>query len=493
MRSLARRCLASLLLLSGCNLLLDNQVGIAEDEDADGSDSGVPPGASSSGGSSGGVNDGGEQDGADASAPVVVATRDGRALTAVSVGPNRYQLTVPWSPVDNSLIVDATIPDAVDLLGYTLGETRFEVREGGVMIDGALLTPDRPQELDIAYRDAVGEQTLVVELTTRARMPTPHVLHVPKPNNQQDVSTTLSLAFAADGARIAVGTPQIMLTNGGLYEFLRVNGSWTLDRALAGVHASRSGAAVVYADDGKLYFGAPGQQRIVQPDAPAAQWNGDVDFGDTLAAGPLGVLTINSRNVVKVDASGAKVASHNDTFTFGAPRLLATAGDMAVAGPVVRDVDGATTLLAFAANQPNPELVVLEGGQRVAAVVMNERFLVVGSPRGQVQGGMQIQIFEREGSSWVSKLKEEPLSNSVAFGRSLALCGNLLLVGAPEENFVVSYRLDRAELVDKGTYTLSAGGSFFGGAVACAPGKVAIGARREEALAPDYGWIEVYE
>lgn len=113
-----------------------------------------------------------------------------------------------------------------------------------------------------------------------------------------------------------------------------------------------------------------------------------------------------------------------------------------------------------------------------AAVAVAGDILLVGVPRHD-SGGLddrgQVRVFQRDGNAWNAVASVEGTSASANFGASLAIAGDIVVVGAPGANEARVYRLVGTTLTQVTTLTGGIGQNAIGLAVAAAPGVVFAG------------------
>lgn len=478
-------------LLTGCNLLLDNQVGIVRGDaggPADGSV--VTDGAS---GSSGAPLDA-SRDASERAFPVTFL-RDEHQLTPEPSGDGEFAVAVPWSPANSDVMVTTADIEATSPVTYTLNGAILGTVEQGTAV------PLRQEQLlssivrlVVEYETAAGLRSFsfVLEMRqrTRQRLPLPGENTNPMP---------FALAFDAAGARLAVGTPDAPNADGGVVEFTKMQTAWNPTPIPSTLQNGAFGSAVAYDSAGQLYVGAAGNtvNKILQVGGAALVWSGNSGFGTAMAAGPAGVFALDARRLVALgvtDANtGSLVQTHAAESSFDAQvKFVAAGGSWVVAG---RATD-ATPLLAWNSETQSASNISCAAGARVTAAAVNDSVLVVGSPIGPGQETAQLEMFRRDGLGWHSLGTRSPEGTMSSYGRHLALCGDLLLVSAPEQNTVFAYRVGaNGGFESRGKYQSEAPGDYvYGGSIACASGKVAISAATQSAgTSVEIGWVDVYE
>lgn len=113
-----------------------------------------------------------------------------------------------------------------------------------------------------------------------------------------------------------------------------------------------------------------------------------------------------------------------------------------------------------------------------AAVAISGNVVLVGAPRHDA-GGFddrgQVRIFQRVGDAWNAVGSVEGASAGANFGASLAISGDIVVVGAPGANEARVYRLVGTTLTQVTTLVGGVGENAIGLAVAATPGAVFAG------------------
>jgi hypothetical protein len=113
-----------------------------------------------------------------------------------------------------------------------------------------------------------------------------------------------------------------------------------------------------------------------------------------------------------------------------------------------------------------------------AAVAVAGNVLLVGVPRHDA-GGLddrgQVRVFQRVGDVWNPVASIEGASAGANFGASLAVSGDIVVVGAPGANQARVYRLTGTTLTEVTSFAGGVGVNAIGLAVAAAPGVVFAG------------------
>ncbi len=113
-----------------------------------------------------------------------------------------------------------------------------------------------------------------------------------------------------------------------------------------------------------------------------------------------------------------------------------------------------------------------------AAVAVAGNILLVGVPRhdaGGFEDRGQVRVFQRVGGVWNPVASVEGPSAGANFGASLAVSGDIVIIGAPGANQARVYRLTGTTLTEVTSLTGGTGVNAIGLAVAAAPGVVFAG------------------
>lgn len=191
------------------------------------------------------------------------------------------------------------------------------------------------------------------------------------------------------------------------------------------------------------------------------------------------------------DRLGSAVAISTDVVALGAPGARQTAGAVYLFSPTAENWTISATLAATdsAVSDAFGSSVAVEGDT-----------LVVGAP-GDAAGRGSAYVFVREADTWVQQQKLEPstLGADSGFGFSLALRGDVLVVGASDSELSGGPYAERAIVFSRSngqwqeSATLSApdgaSGDLFGSVLAVSESDIAVGASRH---AEDRGAVYVF-
>jgi len=195
------------------------------------------------------------------------------------------------------------------------------------------------------------------------------------------------------------------------------------------------------------------------------------------------------------DSSGTVLAQAGDTIVLGAPNHdLGTAFSGLGAVHVFELVAGAWTETAFV-TAPFPLLGDFFG----ASLALQDDLLVVGAPQrdGTLPSVGAAFAYRRAGAAWqhVATLQAQEPQAYGFFGASLAIDGDMLLVGAPASSTLVEDRVHVLRGVQGLTDWLPVGGGVAGGGSPCTfgTGEPAVGAPATVtlvgALPAQPGWL----
>ncbi len=236
----------------------------------------------------------------------------------------------------------------------------------------------------------------------------------------------LGFSLALRGNVLAAGAPG----EGAVYVFVKQVGGWVLQKRLTGKsHGARSFGRSLALGGGRLAVGAFGAH------------------GGTAGAVYLyGVSTWDFRKIIRPQAPqegerfGSAVALEGKLLAVGAPgRDLGPHREAADAGAVYLFEAGTwkqkpLLSLESAASSPGA-LAELAGDQLGFAVALADGEIAAGAPTADVRGGNSgaVYVFAQQDGRWGSgSLVEAPqVGEHDQLGYSLALSGDLLVVGAP--------------------------------------------------------------
>ena len=255
-------------------------------------------------------------------------------------------------------------------------------------------------------------------------------------------------SVALAGNTLAIGAPFKDSGAGAVYVFTRRNGVWTEEASLKASNTEAPdnfGGGVALVGD-TLVVGAPFE------DSNATGIN-DNDKQSNNEAVDSGAVYIFTRSSGAWTQQAYVKASNTGAFDgFGGP--LAFAGNTLVVGASGQDTDGTNSgaVYVFTRSVANGVTTwsqqaflkatnVKAGEQFGASVTLSGDTLAVGAPAppnpGNSAGGSgTVYVFTRNGTTWAQQAEVKASNAAVLdeFGRSVALDGEMLVVGAPGED-----------------------------------------------------------
>ncbi|MFN0112380.1 MAG: putative Ig domain-containing protein, partial [Blastocatellia bacterium] len=232
------------------------------------------------------------------------------------------------------------------------------------------------------------------------------------------------------------------------------------DLAVIGAYGKNGfeGAAYAFARTGATWSQ---QQKLAAPDRAAGDWfGGSVSLdGNTMIAGAFGsgsadqgaayVYTVCT-DIAQLEKIARSSGQTNDRFGFS----IATSGDMAVVAPFDDNNSNGGGLYVYKRNAANNWVETqtiassaAPGSWFGSSMAMDGNLLVVGAEADSFSGSQwagSVTIYVRNGNTWSleTKFRANDTAAQDFFGRSVAISGNTILVGAPEH--------DAGQEVDKG-------------------------------------------
>ncbi len=327
----------------------------------------------------------------------------GSVFAAPSVGQLQQQ--------NNSTETTLTVPDTM-LLGSSVAI------EGNTLVAGAPLENNGEGAAYVFVRGADGAWNQATTLTA--------------PNAQKEDSFGSSVAIAGD--TIVVGAPEVdkdqnTFDSGAAYVFVRgVGSTWsssptTTLTAPNGAANDKFGSSVAIAGD-TLVVGAPEVDKDQNTFNSGAAYVFVRGVGSTWSSSP--TTTLTASNGAANDKFGSSVAIAGDTLVVGAP----SANNFAGAAYVFKRDAGQW-------NQTPTQLAVPTYGGLGSSVAIAGNTLVVGAPSANNFAGVAY-IFSQSGGQWnqtpTQQLTAPNAQETDFFGRSVAIAGDTLVVGAPSAN-----------------------------------------------------------
>jgi uncharacterized repeat protein (TIGR01451 family) len=234
-------------------------------------------------------------------------------------------------------------------------------------------------------------------------------------------------SVSLDGATLFVGTPGEseagLPSTGAAYVYVRSGGSWSLEQRL-----------VTATPTATFSFGT-----AVALQADTAIVGSPRDSAGLFEAGAAHVFV----RAGGVWSEQQKLIASVPEVQAGLGRAVAVSGDVVVAGAPLRDVNSGSVFVFRDTGPTWDEEARLDppGTARSdafgSAVALEEDVLLVGAPRDDIPGGRgagSAYVFVRTGSSWglPQKIVAGDPSEDARFGATVAISGDTLVVGAPE-------------------------------------------------------------
>lgn len=269
---------------------------------------------------------------------------------------------------------------------------------------------------------------------------------------------------AVSGERMVIGAPGRGAGRGAAYVFRRGNSGWQEEQILTAVVSDandRFGAAVAI-DGTRIIVGAPGE------DSAARTVDGDATNNSAADAGAAYVFTfdgttwarsgyLKAQNADPGDRFGTAVAVHGADVVIGGPgEASASVSGAEQALDNARPGSGAAYV--FQAG-PWRQTAYLKGDDQArsfgASLAVGDQLLAVGAPYSLVAGSApgRAYFFERAGLAWSTAraVTGSDTDDEDAFGNSVAVDGDLVVVGAPGEGGMVG-GLDPPSRTDAESY-----------------------------------------
>lgn len=257
--------------------------------------------------------------------------------------------------------------------------------------------------------------------------------------------------IAVSGDRMVVGAPGRAAGRGAAYVFRRSATGWQEEQILsAGVGDAndRFGAAVAI-DGVRIVIGAPGE------DSAARTVDGDASSNSASDAGAAYVFTfdgttwarsgyLKAQNADPGDRFGSAVAVRGADVVIGAPGE-ASASVSGAEQALDNSRPGSGAVYVF---QPGPwrQTTYLKGDAQArgfgASVAVGDQLAAVGAPNSLVTNATpgRAFFFEHAGQTWSTAraISGSDTDDEDAFGSSVAVDGDLIVVGAPGEGGTVA-------------------------------------------------------
>jgi len=254
-------------------------------------------------------------------------------------------------------------------------------------------------------------------------------------------------SVAVSGQRLAVGAPD-RAPCGAVTLFRRAKAAWVVEQVIAPTSGGRFGGAIAL-DGGRLAVGSTWDFGISGPES------GSVAIYDLDEDGLYARVATLADDTPYSQHFGSAVALHGDVLVVGTPSSLQGTGPLGGGSASVFRRNAATG--AWVLEQeiwpPHAYASELFG----TAVAIQGDTVVVGAPRAFGESGDRIgavHVFTRSAEgAWLHDSTLHPpdrvlplaIAGQIGFGRTLALRGALLAVGAPD-------RIDAAAGLDGATY-----------------------------------------
>ena len=246
-----------------------------------------------------------------------------------------------------------------------------------------------------------------------------------------------AVALSDDGNTALIGAPQDTVLgafNGGsAYVFTRMGTTWTLQEKLVAGDRSGSdgfGSSVALSGDGNTAFvGAPNKLVVV---------NGE---GAAYVFTRMGTTWMQQQRLVTDDGVGI---TPTQNAVFGTSVALSGDGNTAFVGAIGADGGNGAVYISTRTGTTWSQQVKLAGSQRGSyfgqSIVLSGNTALIGVPRANGNGISRIgaaYVFTGGGSSWSQQAILNAGSNAASdtrFGQSVALSGDIALVGAYLDN-----------------------------------------------------------
>ncbi|HZL99765.1 MAG TPA: hypothetical protein VFD43_05880, partial [Planctomycetota bacterium] len=229
------------------------------------------------------------------------------------------------------------------------------------------------------------------------------------------------MAVAIEGDTIVVASPYYYA----VHVFERSGGAWSLTQSIAPTPGSGFGnyGWSLSLRGGRLVIGGCAVNAGV--DCVGTAWIYERQAGVFVETAQL--LTSGGD---QYDLASLGLAQSGDTIVLGAPGLDLGYTDMSIGGVFVFEFDGASWSQTALLTAPAPDFDDHFGN----AVALQDDVLVVGAFRSDdlASNAGAVFVYHREGRAWTllsSLYADEPVANA-HFGRSLALSGDTLMIGA---------------------------------------------------------------
>lgn len=257
--------------------------------------------------------------------------------------------------------------------------------------------------------------------------------------------------IAVSGDRMVVGAPGRAAGRGAAYVFRRSAAGWQQEQILsagAGDANDRFGAAVAI-DDGRIVVGAPGE------DSAARMVDGDTSNNAASDAGAAYVFTLEGATWARTAYLKAQNADPGDRFgsavgVRGAEIVVGASGEASASVSGAEQAldnsrPGAGAAYVFQAG-PWRQTAYVKGDDQArgfgSSLAVGDQLLAVGAPNSIVANTSpgRAYFFERAGQAWSTArvIAGTDTDDEDAFGSSVAVDGDLVVVGAAGEGGTVA-------------------------------------------------------